>query len=175
MPDERIGILAANTARQYGRDPFRVSREKGITVLFRDDFTAQKGAFTTVSGQMFIFINSRLSDEMQRLVCAHELGHALLHRNIRGAFLEFALFDTADHLEYEANLFAADFLLSDEDVRTLALEGADALSMARNLNTNVNLLLLKLSQMNLRGAGFHLPRLVRADFLKNVTDDSGVL
>ncbi|MBQ8136451.1 MAG: ImmA/IrrE family metallo-endopeptidase, partial [Clostridia bacterium] len=115
------------------------------------------------------------SEEMQRLVCAHELGHAMLHRSIRGAFLEFALFDTVDRLEYEANLFAADFLLEDSEVRSLALEGEDALSMARKLNTNVNLLLLKLSQMNLRGADFHLPRFVRSDFLKSVTDDAGTL
>lgn len=175
MPNLRISALAALEARRHGRDPFLAADEKGITVLFRNDFTRQKGAYTTVSGQPFIFINSRVSDEMQRIICAHELGHALLHKNRRGVYLEYALFDTADRLEYEANLFAAEFLLDDGDIRGLALEGADAVSMARALNTNVNLLLIKLEQMNQRGAGFHLPRTVRSDFLKNVTDDAGVI
>ena len=175
MPDGRIGTLAAAEARRYCRDPFRAAREKGISVLFRNDFTRQKGAYTAVAGQQFIFISGRISDEMQRIVCAHELGHALLHKNTRGLFLEFALFDTADRLEYEANIFAADFLLDDDEIRSLVLESADVVSIARLLNTNVNLLLLKLAQMNLRGADYRLPRTVRPDFLKDATDDAGLL
>lgn len=41
-----------------------------------------------------------------------------MHRKALGlnAFHDFALFDSTSKMEYEANVFAAEFLMSDEDV-----------------------------------------------------------
>ncbi len=175
MTGAQIRSLAQGLVRRYGtRDPFRICAGKGITVLHRDDFKRQKGAFTVVEGQPFIFINSRVSEEMQRIVCAHELGHALMHRDMgRGIFLEFELFDTRDRPEYEANAFAAELLLDGEEILSLAEEGKDAVQIARSLDTNVDLVLLKAAEMNRRGSDFRLPRGVNSRFLKNMTDDAG--
>ncbi len=169
--------LAEELAARFDtRDPFRVCREEGITVLFRDDFKRQKGAFAVVSGQPFIFICSRLSDEMQRIVCAHELGHALLHwHGGRNIFLEFELFDMNDRREYEANVFAAELLLDGDEIWSLAREGKDAVQIAQCMGTNVNLVLLKLSRMNRAGCGFRLPRTVGSRFLGRIDDDAGTI
>ena len=53
---------------------------------------------------------------IQRVILAHEIAHSVLHTNITAAFHEFTLFDDTDRQEYEANLFAAELLLSDDCV-----------------------------------------------------------
>ena len=163
-------------ARRRGtRDPFRICREEGITVMARNDFKRQKGAFTVVAGERFIFINGLLSEEMQRIVCAHELGHAVLHRREgRNVFPEFDLFSASSgRLEGEANAFAAELLLDGEEILQLAREGMDAAQIARATRSHVNLVILKMEGMNARGGGFRLPRGVRSGFLLNAADDAG--
>ena len=64
-----------------------------------------------------IVINSDLPESIQRIIIAHELGHAVLHSDSAiSAFHEFAMFDDTDRMEYEANVFAAEFMLSDDEV-----------------------------------------------------------
>ena len=57
---------------------------------------------------------------MKKLVLLHEIGHDQLHRdraNDCGGFCEYDIFDMRNRaMEYEANLFAAEFLISDEDL-----------------------------------------------------------
>ena len=173
MTEDRIRALAAETAARCGtRDPFRAAAQQGITVLPRSDFARQKGAFTVVAGEPFIFINSRLSEETQRIVCAHELGHALLHRGEgQAVFMEFELFGAADRKEREANLFAAELLLDGEEISPLAREGMDAAQIARAMGVHVDLVLIKMDSMG----GFRLPRVVRSRCLKTMTDDAGTL
>lgn len=61
-----------------------------------------------------IAINSLFSDVSQNVLCAHELGHAILHKS---NYNEFAT--TTDSvkqkMEYEANLFAVAFLCDEDD------------------------------------------------------------
>ena len=107
--------------RQYGEsDPFRLCRAMGILLNFvslgRDE-DAIKGFFIYQNRIPVITINSDLPQVIQRIIAAHELGHAMLHKK-RGsyAFHEVALFDEAVECEKDANFFAAEFLLDDEDV-----------------------------------------------------------
>jgi len=51
---------------------------------------------------------------MQRTVCAHESGHAVLHEEVNTLFLRKNTFLSVDRLEIEANTFAA-FLLIDKN------------------------------------------------------------
>ena len=102
-------------------DPFRLCAAMNIIVLFVPMGTyegACKGFFLVQSRKRSITINSDLPRPVQRIIATHELGHAVLHRKALGvnAFHDFELFDSTSKLEYEANVFAAEFLMSDEDV-----------------------------------------------------------
>lgn len=102
-------------------DPFRLCADLGIMVALEPMGTyagACKGFFLSQSRKRIVTINSDLPKHLHRIIAAHELGHAILHRGSRGvtAFHDFALFDTTDQKEYEANLFAAEFLMTDRDV-----------------------------------------------------------
>ena len=129
------------------RDPFKLARLLGVEIMFRDDMTEQKGAFFVVLEQAFIIINSNLDEQMQRLVCAHELGHAVLHKAqaARGALCEFDLFAMATGMEYEANVFASEVLIDTRELKEYLREGQDVYACASALDTSVNLILVKLA------------------------------
>lgn len=83
MISKQASILPRRLIRRYHtNDPFEIAAALDITVMERSDFQRQKGAFKVVLHNSFIFINATMSNEMKRIVCAHELGHALLHRSL---------------------------------------------------------------------------------------------
>ena len=133
------------------RDPFKLAQLLDVEVMFRPGFRTQKGALCVVLDQAFIFLSDELDEDMSRLVCAHELAHAVLHKEIaaKGALCEFDLFNMATDIEYEANEFASEILIETREVKELLRSGMDVYSCARALGTNVNLLLIKLAGMKL--------------------------
>ena len=82
MRTDYLSKVGSDLVKRCGtRDPFRIAHELGIEVLFCDDFGPLKGMYRVIKRNRFIFINKDLSERMQRIVCAHELGHDQLHRH----------------------------------------------------------------------------------------------
>lgn len=92
--------------------PFTIAKERGIIVQY-GPFGETLGFFQCNYRIKFININSSLSEEMQRFVCAHELGHAVLHPDSNTPFLRKSTFYSIDKIEVEANTFAAELLIPD--------------------------------------------------------------
>lgn len=101
-------------------DPFRLCREMGMMLRFQSFGTepdAIKGYFIEFNRLCTITVNSDLPQFIQKIIVAHELGHATLHRRSGAhAFQEVTMYDSISVYEKEANLFAAEFLLEDEKV-----------------------------------------------------------
>ncbi|EOP36218.1 ImmA/IrrE family metallo-endopeptidase [Bacillus mycoides] len=96
-------------------NPFKIARRKNIIVLF-EDLGNTLGFYNTYKRLKFIHINNQIDETTQRFVCAHELGHALLHPKANTPFLRNQTFFSVDRLEIEANTFAVELLLTDEMV-----------------------------------------------------------
>ncbi|KAA1808162.1 Metallopeptidase ImmA [Bacillus cereus] len=94
-------------------DPFEIARQKNIIVLF-EDLGNTLGFYNTYKRFKFIHINNQIDETTQRFVCAHELGHAVLHPKANTPFLRNQTFFSVDRLEIEANTFAVELLLTDE-------------------------------------------------------------
>ncbi|WP_242276976.1 ImmA/IrrE family metallo-endopeptidase [Bacillus cereus group sp. BfR-BA-01446] len=94
-------------------NPFEIAKRKDIIVLF-EDLGNTLGFYNTYKRFKFIHINNRIDETTQRFVCAHELGHALLHPKANTPFLRNKTFFSVDRLEVEANTFAVELLLPDE-------------------------------------------------------------
>ena len=62
----------------------------------------------------YIFLNQDLSPHEKKLVMAHELGHAILHRKENCYFIRNKTFLSTNRIEMEANYFAAELLISDQ-------------------------------------------------------------
>lgn len=141
---------ATDAVRQYGtRDPFTLARKMHIELLVRELGTL-KGFYKDVYGTPFIFLSRHLSRGEATLVCAHELGHHLLHRQFAAfGFEEVSVFSPASRREYEANLFAAELLLDTKEVFDAARAGGTAAQIAAELGADVRLVELKLAAMGL--------------------------
>ncbi|MBK5471406.1 ImmA/IrrE family metallo-endopeptidase [Bacillus sp. TH19] len=94
-------------------NPFEIARRKNIIVLF-EDLGDTLGFYNTYKRFKFIHINNKIDEVTQHFVCAHELGHALLHPKANTPFLRNKTLYSVDRLEIEANTFAVELLLSDE-------------------------------------------------------------
>ena len=127
------------------RDPFSIASELGINMMYTDALHRLKGIYRVIKRNRFIILNNKNSAELNRIVCAHELGHDQLHREYAKecALQEFMLYDMSTRREYEANVFAATLLLDDETVIELIEDGLDTVAIAAAMNTDINLVALK--------------------------------
>ena len=119
-------------ANANSRDPFQIADEIGLQIQMVKDFTVLKGVYMILHEVPWAFINDNLDDRMKRIVCAHEIGHHLLHQDlVRQTMLqEFSLFDRKNRPEYEANVIAAEILLPDTEVLGMIYDcGYDACSI----------------------------------------------
>ena len=60
-------------------------------------------------------------------------------------------------MELEANRFAAEVSLPDEDVLEYIYQGLNMETIAKRMNSNVNLVALKIENLNWRGYSFQKP------------------
>lgn len=156
----------------YGnRDPLRLCGDMDIILLFQAlgrEENSVKGFYFESSRIRTITINSDLPEELQRIIAAHELGHAVLHRTERThSFNELWLFDEATAMEREANLFAAELLIDDEELLEVLKEGGTFFEAAARLRVPKELLEFKLRLM--RGKGYEIreaPIRAESRFLK---------
>ena len=96
-------------------NPFDLAACLGIKVIFEDLGTIN-GYYNKQLRMKQIHINQNLPEYIQKLTYAHELGHALIHPNANTPFLRNSTFYSVDKLEIEANTFAAELLISDDDI-----------------------------------------------------------
>lgn len=170
MLTEQIVKKAEFLAKKYNtRNPFQIAEDSGIEIIFRNDYKNLKGMYSVILKNRYIFINNRLSEEMKKIVCAHELGHDILHRKLAcgTAMQEFALYKMDSRPEYEANIFAANLLLPDREVLDYIVNyHYDSEQIALAMSTDINLVSLKLDSLINKGYKFKAQD-SNAAFLKN--------
>lgn len=142
-------------SRRYGtRDPFELLDALHVRVRFYYDLNAVKGFTRYFLRLYFVGINGNLPAPEQRIVAAHELGHIVLHADaLRTAPLfDTAVYDKRSITEYEANLFAADLLIRDEDILGAVSDPDSSFgSLCSTLDTVPELMNFKLLSMKKRG------------------------
>lgn len=154
-------------------NPFELTRAMGILVTFEPMGSQKedcKGFFLTQSRKKIITINSALPKSLQRIICIHEVGHAVLHAKRLGvcAFHDFSLFEDTSRAEYEANMFAAHYLLDDDVVLDLLNEDCFFFAAAAKLCVPAELLDFKFRILKNRGYKLESPFVADSGFLKNV-------
>lgn len=150
------------------RDPHKIADELGIEIIYCP-FKSQRGAYKVIMRNRFMFIKEDLHPVMENIVLLHELGHDSLHRDEAtkaGGFKEFNIFDIRDsRMEYEANIFATQIALPDDDFLELAEQGYDVQQIASAMHSDVNLVALKAD--TLISQGYRLrPQEYKNRFLK---------
>ncbi len=165
---------AEGLVNRFGsRDPETIAGELGIWIREEPAFRDLLGMYTVRWRHRMIFLNPSMTVPLRQMVIGHELGHDALHRDFarNRALQEFTLFNMKDTTEYEANAFAAHILLDNETVYRTALQGHDIVQMAGLLNTDINLLLIKLQEMNRLGYDFRMPMTPDGSFFRKIRPD----
>lgn len=104
---------AAELIKKYKtNDPFYIAEHKGISILY-EALGGTFGYYNRYKRIKFIHINNDLNETMQKFVCAHELGHAVMHCDANTPFLKRKTFFSTDKIEVEANTFAVELLMPD--------------------------------------------------------------
>lgn len=170
MAQVKDAVSVANKVfRTYeNRRPERIAKEMGILII-PAPFKKQKGAYKVIERQPVIFINDSLHPVVREIVFGHELGHHLLHREVAmqaGGFQEFNLFEMRENrMEYDANLFAAQLMLPDDEIKEYIYRGFDVQQIAKAMRSDINLVAIKVAELNRQGCRFREQEF-RSDFLK---------
>ena len=113
--EHKIRRLIRYYDRMMGtRDPVSIARQLniGIAIGPRGEIA---GNYKLLKRKRWIFVNEDIADsQLFRVVVAHELGHAVLHRKENCAFIKHKTLLLTSGIEREANQFAAYLLISDD-------------------------------------------------------------
>lgn len=108
--------LAEKLVRIHGtRDPFRIADALGVIVI-DTPLKGIRGLYQYVHRCHIIYLDNSLDEQRRRWVCAHEIGHALLHKGLNRLFMDAHTHMVSNRYEIEADHFAADLLFSEEDI-----------------------------------------------------------
>ena len=155
-------------------DPYEVCRAMNITVSTAPMGTNEgscKGFFLVNARRKIAVINSDLPIHIQRIILPHELGHGVLHWTPSlCTFHETSILNETNRIEYEANIFAAEFMMSDDDVLEALQLGLNLFQTASELEVPPELLDFKLRLLQKENNKIVAPYIGRGDFLKRNLD-----
>ena len=165
-----ISDVVSKLVHKYDtRDPFVICKELDIRIRYKNLGQDIKAYYFYHSRIRNIVLNSNVSWSVKPLLVAHELGHDRLHQDIAmlKGFQEIELFDKTSPAEYEANIFAAELLIDDNELlEMLNDEDRTFFDVARELCVPADLLDFKFRILKHKGYRVHAPYIANGDFLK---------
>ena len=158
--------------KYHTRDPYELCQLLGIKIHYYDLQKKLKGFFYYQSRQKNIVIDSNVNDILERILVAHELGHAVLHAQIAmmKGFQDMEVLDGSSLEEDEANFFAAELLLEDSEVLELLSEYS-FFETAKQLYVPAALLDYKFTLLHEKGELVNPMYIRKSDFLKDNLGD----
>ena len=112
--EEAIKVIVSGLLETYGTlNPYELCEYLGIEIIKSNLGNDIKGFFQrTPEGYEIVHINSELDEHEMKYICAHELGHAILHTDVSlGFFIENTL-QVKNKYEIQADKFAAELLVA---------------------------------------------------------------
>ena len=94
------------------RNPFEIIKSMNVIIVFYP-LEGVKGFYQHFQRNNIIYIDERLSEHEKLFVCAHELGHMILHKKANAIFMDSRTQLNTDKYENEADQFAMNLLISD--------------------------------------------------------------
>ncbi|MEK4702012.1 ImmA/IrrE family metallo-endopeptidase [Solibacillus sp. FSL R7-0668] len=104
-------------AKHGTNNPYEIAQAKNIYVFEHDMHEEIFGFYKYIRRNKFIYINSILEEQDKLFTCCHELAHSEMHSRIDTPFLKRKTLFSVDKLENEANRFAIELLIPDENLQ----------------------------------------------------------
>lgn len=112
-----MGIVETLVQKFGTRDPFKIADALGYTLIYTP-LIGIRGFYQHIQRCKLIYLDDAMSEDEARFVCAHELGHALLHNGYNRIFMDTKTHMVTSRYERDANRFAVELLFGDEEMRT---------------------------------------------------------
>lgn len=135
-----IKNIANKLVRKYQtRNPFEILKGMNVIVMFVP-LEDVRGFYQYFQRNHIIYIDENLNEHEKNFVCAHELGHLLLHKKTNAIYMDAHTNLNIDKIEIEANKFAMELLVSDDSIdKSMTLS-----QLSRMLGYSESMLALKL-------------------------------
>ena len=145
MREQEIKKRVEKCVRKYGtRDPFELADRMGV--LYQVGKFSFAGCYMFLKNHRYIFLSDQLEDNERRVVMAHELGHAILHRKQNCYFIRNKTLFLNSKTEKEANQFAADLLIDDDILLEAREKGYTERQLSRLIGCHEKLVALRVSE-----------------------------
>lgn len=107
-------LLVKKLIKQYGtNNPFELCDYLDIIVI-QTHLVGVRGFFQYTIRNKIIYVDNTLSEHEQTFVCAHELYHALKHKNINRIFMNYYTHQIGCRYETAADHFAVCMMYPDD-------------------------------------------------------------
>lgn len=149
------------------RDPEKIFAQMK-TVIKRSTPSGLRAMICMIGGRLMVCADGEQTDAMFRVSLAHLLGHAVLHREriVGGeSFEDIYYFGAKTGAEREADIFAAEILITDEEIKELCSMGYTEGQLSASFGGMKELVAFKLFSMRARGIAV-CGDVCRADFMK---------
>ena len=155
------------------RDPFELLDCIGAVTKFTYEYGRKglKGYSVILNRTKYAVINGKLHEAERRVVAGHEAAHLILHvdeilSSPIKALRDFSMFDNSGRIEYQANLFLADFMMDDDEVLEYVRgEDANFFNIANELRVPAPLFAFKCYSLTRRGYEVRSPIDLDSKFL----------
>lgn len=91
-------------------DPFEIAKGRNIFIRYAEFYEGTRGLYFRKLRRRFIVIDNNLSEEWQKVICAHELAHDCLHPGVNQFWTDEQTFFNIGKFERQANTFALKLL-----------------------------------------------------------------
>ena len=115
-------MVNALVAENGTNNPFDICSNRDVFVFYPELPDNVQGFYYNIKGYKIIGINSSLDDEARRIICAHELGHSLLHPDMNVFFAMTHTNLLTERFEKEADYFCACLLMDASVISRLRAE-----------------------------------------------------
>lgn len=142
---EKIERIISNLVQKYDTtSPFELCDYLGINVIYQELPECVRGFFIKILKSFVVVINNTVDEDEARVVCAHELGHIILHSETNSISLNSRTYLCTSKYEREADLFAVNLLLQEESFQIDSLSGGlSAEEISRITHIPLRLIMLK--------------------------------
>lgn len=97
------------------RNPLEIAENMGC-IIIRQPLNGVRGFYHYFQRNHIICIDDSLPEHIVKFVVAHELGHIILHKGSNAIFMDTNTFFVRNKLENQANKFAIELLITDDDI-----------------------------------------------------------
>lgn len=123
-------------------DPFAIANALGIRIVY-ENLGAIYGYFDVHFRIKKIHLNTSIDESLLPFVCAHELGHSVLHPDLNTPFLSKYTLFSIDKIERQANTFAVELLLSDDYLQSNPDINFSKLALSKAIPSGLEVLKIK--------------------------------